>query len=114
MNPLSDFACDVLFSSLKGDPLEGMNHKELRVQKGEVVIVINSCTMVSPLRQCITFSHCVTQAMVHHEIKPRQIQGPLCLSLIELLHSHEVFEVLMVWTNLKLVLRSLQEVVPLF
>jgi len=104
MNPLLDFVCDVSFSSLKGDPLEGTNHKELRAQKGEVAIIIDSCTMVSPSRQCITFAHCVTQAMVHHEIESRQIQEPLCLSPIELLCSHEVFEVLMVCPNLEFVL----------
>ena len=104
MNPLSDFACNVLLSSLEGDPLEGMNCKEFGVQKGEVMIVIDSCTMVSSSQQCIAFAHCVTQAMVHHKIKSRQIQGPPCLLLIELLHSHEVFEVLMVCPNLELVL----------
>jgi len=69
MNPLLDFACNVSFSSLKGDPLEGTNHKEFRAQKGEVAIVINPCTMVSLSQQCITFAHCVTQAVVHHEIE---------------------------------------------
>jgi len=96
------------------DPPKGTNCKELRAQKGEVAIIIDSCTMVSPLRQRITFAHCATWAMVHHKIELRQIQGPLCLLPIELLCSHEVFEVLMVCPNLKLVLQSLQEVAPLF
>jgi len=33
--------CNVLLSSLEGDPLEGTNFKEFRVQKGEVTIVID-------------------------------------------------------------------------
>jgi len=56
----------------------------------------------------------MVQAMVHHKIELRQIQGPPCLSLIELLHSHEVFKVFMVCPNLEFMLWSLQEVVPLF
>ena len=71
MNPQSYFVCNVSFSSLKGDPLEGTNHTEFRAQKGEVAIVINSCTMVSLSQQRITFAHCATWAVVHYEINLR-------------------------------------------
>jgi len=51
--------------------------------------------------------------MMHGEVESGQVEGPLSLAAIEFLCHHEVFEVLVVCPDLKLVVGTFQEVVPI-
>jgi hypothetical protein len=51
--------------------------------------------------------------MVQREIEPRQVQRPMSLMTVQFLGRHEVFEVLVIYPDLNLVLSTLEEVSPL-
>ena len=51
--------------------------------------------------------------MMHGEIESGQVEGPLSLAAIEFLCHQEVLEVLVVHPDLKLVVGTFQEMVPI-
>jgi hypothetical protein len=52
--------------------------------------------------------------MVHGEIKPGKVEGPLSLATVEFLHCYEVLQVLVIHPDFKLVTSTFQEMAPVF
>ena len=71
--------------------------------------------MVGSLRQGISLSHSLAQAVMQDEVKPGQIEGPMSLPSIELLlGGSEILEVFVVCPDLKFWLGPFEEMSPFF
>jgi hypothetical protein len=72
------------------------------------------CTMVCSGGQSIELAHRTSRSVVHGEIKPGKVEGPLSLATVELLCCHEVLQVLVVRPDFKLVTSTFQEMALVF
>jgi len=79
-NPLLDFDCKVAFSSLAGDPLKGMNCKELRVPR-RVAVRLSIDSLSHGLDIATMHRIAIVQPGQVNPQNPNQdrIKGPLCL-----------------------------------
>jgi hypothetical protein len=90
-----------------------MDLEQFWTQKGQVTVVIGTGFVVSTLRQGIRLAHALPWSMVEGEIKARQVQGPSCLSPVELLSHAKVLQVLVVSEDLDGMLGAFKVVSPL-
>ncbi|KAG6894983.1 hypothetical protein C0992_003658 [Termitomyces sp. T32_za158] len=107
-----DVSEDAYLFSLNGYPFQGANGKQLQAED-DVGIVSGSRAIVCTLGQGIELPHTPSWFVVQGEVKVGKVQEPPSLAMVELLGRPEVFQVLVVCPNFKLVPRTFQEVTPL-
>src|SRR6201991_2730288 len=92
--------------------LESLNSEVLWLKQDNILVVILPLAMIWPPGQSIRFPRAFTWPMMQAKVKSRQIQGPSGLPSIEFLGSHEVFQILVVCPNFKLMLCAFQIMPP--
>src|SRR5260370_14031372 len=113
LSTLSDlFHEDSLFA-FQGGSFHCSQLKHLWGQQGEVCIVIHSSWVICPPRQGIRSAHLPSGLVGQDKVKPGEVQGPLCLAVVQFMGLSEVRQVLMIHVDLKLLIGPLKEVPPL-
>src|SRR5258708_38698556 len=110
--PLDPFHEDGLFA-FQGDGFCCSQLNSIWCQQGEVCIVICFPWMVCSPQQCIRPTHLPPQLVGQDEVKPGEVQGPLCLVAVQLVGLSEIRQVLMIHVDLELLIRAFKEMPPL-
>jgi len=89
-----------------------MHHKKPGREEYNVGIIISTSAIVSSAGESIQLAHRLPGLVVKCEVKTGDLKGPMGLPPIELLGSHEVFEVFVIHPDLTGVFRTFSEVPP--
>ncbi|KAG5350317.1 hypothetical protein C0989_011629 [Termitomyces sp. Mn162] len=101
---------DLHLHSIDGKTLHGPDCKQLGAEEHNVAVISFICAVVCFLGQGIQLSHAPARLVVQGEVKVGKVEGPPGLLAVELFGCPEIFEVLLVSPDLKLVPCALQEV----
>ncbi|GLB36649.1 hypothetical protein LshimejAT787_0309360 [Lyophyllum shimeji] len=104
---------DLVFLASSDETLQSADGEELRFEQHDVRVVGASVSVVRAARECVGLPHTMSRTVVKHEVEIGQVQGPPCLTPIELLGGQEVFEILVVRVDFDLVPHTFKEMSPL-
>ncbi|GLB45127.1 hypothetical protein LshimejAT787_2000320 [Lyophyllum shimeji] len=108
-----DISQDLVFLAGSDETLQSADGEKLRLEQHDIRVVGAAVSVVRPARERIGLPHTTSRTVVKHEVEIGQVQGPPCLTPVELFGGQEVFEVLVVHIDFDLVPCTFKEMPPL-